>query len=173
MIFKRIAVSPEGLRDWGDWGRAAIALGAEALMVRGAADAHYAVRCLRDLGATVIYNGPPPPPPGVAAVHRKSNAARERLPGVINGRTCHTLEEVVLAGDLYDYLLFGPVFPTRSHPGAQPAGLSALERVCQISKIPVFAIGGVNKQNEHLCFAAGAYGIAGIDAFLTGERPIP
>jgi thiamine monophosphate synthase len=45
-----------------------------------------------------------------------------------------------------DYVLFGPVWNTATHPQARPLGLDALRSVALESKIPVIAIGGVTRE---------------------------
>ncbi|PQV65418.1 thiamine-phosphate pyrophosphorylase [Abditibacterium utsteinense] len=59
-----------------------------------------------------------------------------------------------------NYLLFGAVFPTQSHPGELPAGLEILQKMKENVNIPVFVVGGVNAFNAASCLAAGAAGIA-------------
>ena len=64
-----------------------------------------------------------------------------------------------------DFVIFGPVWESASHPGAEPAGLAALERVARAVRIPVLAIGGVTEQRIAECHAAGAAGYAAIGMF--------
>ena len=59
-----------------------------------------------------------------------------------------------------NYLLFGAVWPTPSHPNESGAGLDALRAVCQSVNVPVFAVGGVNAENAAQCLDAGASGVA-------------
>ncbi len=59
-----------------------------------------------------------------------------------------------------DYLLFGPVFPTSSHPETAPQGLEMLQKVAQGVSIPVFAVGGIDASNAAACLKAGAAGVA-------------
>lgn len=166
VCFRRVAISPPGCTQWTAWGTGARTLGAEALMIRNAVDVVQALRSLSDLGLPLVYNGLGRPPEGVAAVHHKSSARHGLWPGVLNGRSCHTFEEAAVAVAAgYDYIFFSPVFATRSHPDVAPVGLEALRRVCETLPIPVFALGGVNRNNERLCFEAGAYGVAGIDGY--------
>jgi thiamine-phosphate pyrophosphorylase len=81
------------------------------------------------------------------------------------GVSVHSLEAARrAAGQGADYLVFGSVFETQSHPGAAPAGLDLLREVCSAVEIPVFAIGGITPENAHLCWNAGAHGIAVIGA---------
>lgn len=107
---------------------------------------------------------------GAAGVQLRSDgppAARIRAAvpnGFLIGRSTHTLTEVRTHQDV-DWLLFGPVFETPSHPGRQGQGVAALEAACAASRVPVFAIGGINKANLATCLDAGAAGIAAIRLF--------
>ncbi len=58
------------------------------------------------------------------------------------------------------YLLFGPVFETKSHPGAAAAGLEGLREVAASVSIPVIAVGGIDATNAASCLDAGAAGVA-------------
>ncbi|HZV52219.1 MAG TPA: thiamine phosphate synthase [Candidatus Dormibacteraeota bacterium] len=70
-----------------------------------------------------------------------------------------------------DYVVFGPVFPTASHPGREPAGLDALREVVRAVRIPVLAIGGLDPERATACRAAGAGGFAAISHFLADRGP--
>ena len=98
-------------------------------------------------------------------VHLPADAARETLPGLLVGRSCHTLDEVRVAQA--DFVAFGPVFAT---PGkGTPVGLEGLRKACALGK-PVFALGGVNWENADACVQAGAEGIAGIRMFQAPDE---
>jgi thiamine-phosphate pyrophosphorylase len=98
-------------------------------------------------------------------VHLPADAAREILPGLLIGRSCHTLEEIKLAQA--DFVTFGPIFAT---PGkGEPVGLEMLHLACKAGK-PVFALGGVNWENAQACIQAGAEGIAGIRMFQAPDE---
>jgi thiazole tautomerase (transcriptional regulator TenI) len=45
-----------------------------------------------------------------------------------------------------DFLIFGPVWSTTSHPDREPKGLTALQALVAESPVPVLAIGGVTKE---------------------------
>ena len=84
----------------------------------------------------------------------------------IVGTSCHSEEEVVRAGrDGASYVLFGPVFETPSKPDSEPLGVPLLRQVCRRSPAPVFALGGVTRNNAESCIRAGAVGVAGIRLF--------
>ena len=63
-----------------------------------------------------------------------------------------------------NYLLFGSVFETNSHPDGEVAGLEKLAEVVKSVKIPVYAIGGIDASNAPACIEAGAKGVAVISA---------
>ena len=91
------------------------------------------------------------------------------LPAPIVSVSCHTLDEVQRArANKVDGILFAPVFEkivdgSHAIPGH---GLGGLREACTTaSPIPVFALGGVTRENVSLCLAAGAAGIAGIRLF--------
>jgi thiamine-phosphate pyrophosphorylase len=98
-------------------------------------------------------------------------ALRARFgPGVLLGRSTHTLAEVERAREEgADYAVFGPVFPT---PGKGPAaGLEALGRAAAAG-LPDYALGGITLERLAAVAATGAAGAAGIRLFLrAGELP--
>lgn len=85
----------------------------------------------------------------------------------IAGVSCHSIDEVIRAEDEgADYVYLSPIFESLTKPGYGPAlGLDVLAEACRQVRIPVLALGGVNRSNESLCVTAGAAGIAGISYF--------
>ena len=65
-----------------------------------------------------------------------------------------------------DLLFLSPVFPTRSHPDAPVLGLEGFARFARSTHLPVIALGGMTIERGRQLQAHGAYGWAGIDAFL-------
>ncbi|MBV9867458.1 MAG: thiamine phosphate synthase [Abitibacteriaceae bacterium] len=63
-----------------------------------------------------------------------------------------------------DYLVFGPVFRTASHPDTAPVGLDALRQITEATPLPVFAVGGIDVHSVQPCLEAGAHGLAVISA---------
>jgi thiamine-phosphate pyrophosphorylase len=81
------------------------------------------------------------------------------------GVSVHSVEAARLAAhEGADYLVFGPVFQTTSHPGTAPVGLEALREIATAVTTPIFAIGGIDTESSRLCLNAGAYGVAVISA---------
>ena len=92
----------------------------------------------------------------------KSRAGSDWIVGI----SCHSDEEVAEAGrNGASYVLFGPVFETPSKPDGKPLGVPLLRQVCRRSLAPVFALGGVTRNNAESCIRAGAVGVAGIRLF--------
>ncbi len=83
------------------------------------------------------------------------------------GRSVHSLEAARRAeAEDADYLVAGPVYETRSHPGWEPAGLTLIEEIAGGVRTPTLAIGGVNAARVEEVVRAGASGVAVISAVL-------
>jgi thiamine-phosphate diphosphorylase len=92
--------------------------------------------------------------------------ARSMLGERLVGRSVHSLEGALAAErDGADFVIFGPVWESASHPDAAPAGLDALGEVARAVRIPVIAIGGVTTERIAQCRAAGAAGYGAIGLF--------
>lgn len=90
-------------------------------------------------------------------------AARRLMPVGLVGRSVHSPEAARAAErEGADFVIFGPVFETPSHPAAPGRGLEALGEVCRAVAIPVLAIGGIDRDRAAACRAAGAAGFAAI-----------
>ena len=82
------------------------------------------------------------------------------------GRSVHSIQSAQQAErEGADYVIFGPVWESSSHPGAAPAGLSALALLVRSVRTPVLAIGGVTRERVAEILAAGAAGYAAIRLF--------
>lgn len=97
-------------------------------------------------------------------------AGAARIAGIVSVG-CHSVGEVAVArASGVDMALLSPIFPTESHPEARPLGLEVLAAACKTAgRVPVYALGGVNRANADSCIAAGAAGVAGIRTFLSGR----
>jgi thiamine-phosphate pyrophosphorylase len=92
--------------------------------------------------------------------------ARALLDDRLVGRSVHSIESALQAeAQDADYVIFGPVWESASHPGVAPKGISGLEAVARSVGIAVLAIGGVTEERIELCLAAGADGYAAIGLF--------
>jgi thiamine-phosphate diphosphorylase len=92
--------------------------------------------------------------------------ARTLLGHRLIGRSVHSMQSALQAErDGADFVIFGPVWASKSHADSSPVGVSALAQVAQAVGIPVLAIGGVTEKRIAECHAAGAAGYAAIRLF--------
>ena len=98
--------------------------------------------------------------------------ARRIAPDLLLGASTHSLAEarMAVAGGA-DLVTLGPVWATPSKAGmGEPVGVVMLGEVVQRVAVPVFALGGVDKERAGECVAAGAR-LACIRAVLDAEDP--
>ena len=119
------------------------------LMLTVAAD----VELARKLGARLVHN--PAGDPG-------------ELPF---SRSAHSCDEAALASRAGASLVFlSPLFPTRSHPEAAPLSREVARAIVAVCRVPVIALGGMNRERFEELEGDGFYGWAGIDAWLPTEE---
>ncbi|KSV16415.1 thiamine-phosphate pyrophosphorylase [Dehalococcoides mccartyi] len=96
-----------------------------------------------------------------------SQARRFLPPDSIIGISADTPEQAVSAqNEGADYVAAGAVFPTQTKPDVLFGGLSGLKAIHQVVKIPLVAIGGINKSNFYEAMQAGADSLCLISAVL-------
>ena len=161
---------------------AAVSGGADAVQLRekDLADGELLslARRLREAtrGALLVVNGPLAVAlaAGADGVHLPEGAPPVSRPreDLLLGRSVHSLEAARRAGaEGVDYLIAGPVYETRSHPGATPAGPALIEEAAQAVRVPVLAIGGVTPERVEEVVRAGASGVVVISAVLAQRDP--
>jgi thiamine-phosphate pyrophosphorylase len=126
--------------------------------------------------ALLLVNGPLEVAVAVGAdgVHLPEDAPMPPRPrrGFLVGRSVHSAEAACRAEAAgADYLIAGPIFETRSHPGVEPAGLALVEEIARAVRVPVLAIGGVTAGRVEEVVRAGASGVAVISAVLSQPDP--
>lgn len=91
----------------------------------------------------------------------------------IIGYSTHSVDEVRRAADTgADYLGFGPIFSSPTKPGVrQPRGIDLLRKACEVSPLPVVAIGGISLDVAAQLWAAGATSLAIISELAASSDP--
>ncbi|MGE3153780.1 MAG: thiamine phosphate synthase [Nitrospiraceae bacterium] len=112
---------------------------------------------------------------GADGVHLRANSlptGRVRTmigPEHLLSVSTHSREEVRRAQDEgADFVVFGPVYETPSKQiYGRPQGLGMLAQVCEIARVPVFAIGGVTPERVAEVRQVGAHGVAVVSSILS------
>jgi 8-oxo-dGTP diphosphatase len=139
-------------KDWPDARRDAF-----AVRLRSLAHAH---------GATVLLNGPEAAARalGCDGVHWTSaalRAATSRPRDLVVAASCHDRNELARAADLeLDFAVLGPVAATPSHAGAAPLGFDGFAAAVAGTRLPVYALGGLEPGDLDRAIDHGAQGIA-------------
>lgn len=93
-------------------------------------------------------------------------------PDKIIGVSASTLEEALLAQEQgADYLGVGAVFPTNTKDDADSVSLEALKSIKEQVRIPVVAIGGINRSNVQPVMETGIAGVAVVSAVIAAQDP--
>ncbi len=105
-----------------------------------------------------------------------TRARAELGPERILGLSTHSVEQAAQALELAGFLSYfctGPVFPTRTKPDYIPVGLELVGKVRAMNKdcLPLFCIGGINRQNVGSVCKAGAERIVVVSDVLHCNEP--
>ena len=86
------------------------------------------------------------------------------------GASCHNEQELnqAIALDV-DFVCLSPVLATLSHQDAEVLGWQKFAALCELSTVPVYALGGLNLNHSNQVVASGGQGIAAIRAFWPCE----
>ena len=88
------------------------------------------------------------------------------------GVSVHSVEEALNAVSKgADFLVYGNVFTTSCKPGKPAAGFSVLDTIAERTDVPVYAIGGIDKDNATLMKGHGQKGICMMSGFMTSDDP--
>ena len=119
-------------------------------------------------GSRVVVNSDCGDFPQCSGVHLSSRAlmqASARPAGALVGASCHDERELDQAASLgLDYVVVGPVRETASHPGARPIGWERFAELARDRPVPVYAIGGLTREDLPEARRRGAHGVALLSA---------
>jgi len=103
-----------------------------------------------------------------------AHGSEDRRSLAVIGRSVHDLEEARRGlAEGVDYLILGPIYPTRSKPGHPGAGLDRLREIAGLAApTPVFAIGGIAVSRVPEVVGAGAWGVSVCGAILSSSEPL-
>ena len=107
------------------------------------------------------------------ATHGAPSVADARAAGhAVVGASVHSATQAVVAARAgAAYVFFSPVFETRSHPDAPPAGIDPLRLAAERSGVPVLALGGMTPPRARIARLVGAHGAAAISSLLFAWDP--
>jgi 8-oxo-dGTP diphosphatase len=117
-------------------------------------------------GARILLNGDADEARalGCAGVHWTSAAlhsATSRPSDLLVGASCHRHGDVMHASALdVDLVVLGPVQATPTHPHAVPLGWNGFAEAISGTRVPVYALGGLQPEDLDIAIAHGAHGIA-------------
>lgn len=93
-------------------------------------------------------------------------SSRPLPPGRWVAASCHDARELAHAAAIgADFAVLGPVLPTPSHPQTSALGWERFAALVAAAALPVYALGGMRRDDLAAARRAGAQGIAGISAF--------
>lgn len=80
--------------------------------------------------------------------------------------SCHDVASITQAENINtDFITLSPVLPTPSHPEAQPLYWNGFDILTDISRLPVYALGGMSLEQRDRVFGLGGQGLAGISQY--------
>lgn len=124
---------------------------------------HYHKKVAERLKASALHV----PLPVLREMTEQERKAFQRL-----GASCHSVSEAVEAEALgCTYLVAGHIFATECKKGLEPRGMSFLQEVCKSVNLPVYAIGGICRENIGMVKAAGAKGGCVMSGLMTCDNP--
>ena len=88
------------------------------------------------------------------------------------GVSCHSLDDVMAAQEGgCSYVTLGHIFATDCKKGLPGRGLAFLSEVCRHASVPVYAIGGINRDNIARVRDAGVSGACIMSGLMTCRDP--
>jgi thiamine-phosphate pyrophosphorylase len=100
------------------------------------------------------------------------HARRQMGEGPLIGLSTHAPSEVLaVSGQSADYIAVGPIYETPTKPGRPATGLGLIKVAAESSRLPFFAIGGIDLTTVPDVVEAGATRIVVLRALTEAEDP--
>lgn len=101
---------------------------------------------------------------GADGVHLRARslmAMSARPPRLLAAASCHSAAELAHAMQLeLDFAVLGPVMPTPSHFGVRTLGWPGFAALARGTQLPIYAIGGMRREDLDTARRHGAHGLA-------------
>lgn len=105
------------------------------------------------------------------SLHSLEQARNQRKYFAEIGASVHSVEEAQRAYCLgAAYVIAGHIFPTDCKEGLPPRGLEFLKQLRRAVPIPVYAIGGILPENQHLVLQSGADKVCIMSGAMTADH---
>jgi thiamine-phosphate pyrophosphorylase len=112
---------------------------------------------------------------GVHIGQKDMNPAEARRimgPDAIIGLSTHSREQIEAAADApVDYISVGPIWETPTKQGRPATGLELVRTAAEVTRLPWFAIGGIDLGNADQVVEAGAKRLCVVRAIRDAEDP--
>ena len=83
------------------------------------------------------------------------------------GVSIHSVDEAKEVENLgATYVVAGHIFETDCKKDLEPRGLNFIKELSSILTIPIFTIGGINKENSHLAINSGAFEVCMMSSLM-------
>ncbi len=101
------------------------------------------------------------------------NIAKKFFGGKIIGISARNVKEAIEAQENgATYLGVGSIFPTGTKADSEVIGLEEFQKIVKISKVPIYAIGGIKMEHIDIFKKYKIHGIAVISGILASEDPL-
>lgn len=135
------------------------------------------IKTCRSVGAKVLLNSEPGLVKKLQADGLQLSAnklmalvARPLPDQYLIAASCHSIEEIQRAGELaLDFAVLSPVRLTLTHPNVQPLGWQQFEVIAAKALLPVYALGGVSREDVEYAWRKGGQGISAIRALWEAD----
>jgi 8-oxo-dGTP diphosphatase len=120
-----------------------------------------AVGRARRYGCKVMVKSPHSGADGIHFTAAELMGMNEKPKDLLVAASCHDRRELERAMQLdLDFAVLGPVKQTASHPRVAAIGWNGFEQLARGASMPVYAIGGLTRDDLEEAWRAGAHGLA-------------